>query len=428
MKEKLNANLSQTDVKLQNYPKNLIMAMLIAITLSIPLGLKSQQYSFYYPQINFNYNTDENDFFRNSESFYNPFNQLKITKRTENPYKKANVEKMQINYQDPQKDNKSYLGVEINYDKNGNTTLYKKYNHKGKIIRHNESVYNEKGIILSYKDFKRNGKTSYWFENVLDEKSRIVESKILNSDASYKMSRIFVYNEKSRIVENNAYKGKDKKLYNRIVHTFYSNGEIESTANYNGKGKLKKFWSYACSNKAEEVKNLKDTIKICKISDFDKDANFTISNIYTGEDGMIYKYVKKYNKDSVLLEALNYNNKNILTSKTINTKTSDGWICKVMNMNKQQNIKHEIIYEYNDNKILRKSSQIYYKSNGKIRYKFEYLYDNDGLITDFKTYKKGGEQIKYSTAYQRKENGLPLMILTKNDKGETTFKTIYSYN
>ncbi len=430
MKEKLNANLSKTEVKLQICRKSLIMAIFVTIAFTAPLGLKSQQYYYYYyyyPQSNFSTFLDDYDYYKNAESFYNPFNRLKYFKRPDNQYKKAHIEKMQINYQDPKKDEKPYLGVEVNYDKNGNTTLFKKYNKKGKIINHTESVYNEKGIVLSYKNFKRNGKTSYWYENVLDEKSRIIEGKTFSKDGKPEITRVFVYNEKSRVIENLAYKGKDKKLINRIVNKYYDNGEIESTANYNGKGKLKKFWSYACSNKAEEVKNLKDTVRFCKLSDFDKDGNFTITNISTGEDGMIYKDVRKYNKDSILIESLSYNNKNILTTKTTNNKTATGWVCNVVDFNKNQQPRIEYVYEYNDDKILLKSSRNFYNRNGIVTYRYEYLYDKNGYFVKYNNYKKGGSIIDFSTEYERNEKGLPLIVYSKNDEGKVTFKTSYQY-
>lgn len=428
MKEKLNANLSKTEVKMQICKKRIIIAIVGIFLFAIPLGLKSQQYYYYFPQSNFTNFYTETDYFGNSESFYNPFNQLKYFKRPDNQYKKAKVEKMQINYQNPKKDEKSYLGVEINYDRNGKTTLYKTFNRKGETTFKNECVYTEKGFLLTNKTTKKNGKIGTWYENNIDKNGQIIESRSLNGNGSPIITRTYTYSDKYKVLENCSYKGSNKKLYNKIVNTYYSNGEIESTANYNGKGKLKKFWSYACSNKAEEVKNLKDTVKICKISDFDKDGNFTLTNISTGEDGMIYKNIKKYNRDSILLEAYSYNSKNLLTSKTTNTMTVAGWLCKVQNFTKGQQVIREYVYEYNNNMILKKSSQTFYKSNGKIRRKYEYTYDKNGLITDYKTYKKGGEQVYYSTEYQRNEDGLPLIVLSKNNKGELTYKSTYSYN
>lgn len=428
MKEKLNTNHSNSAIKIQ---KAAIYAIIIAILFVLPSGLKAQNYYsyyFYYPQ-NFHINiVDYYDYDQTMEAYYNPFNHLKYFKKSDSLFKKPQVNNMKIRYQNPQKDINPYLGKEVTYDKNGNTTIFIKYNKKGNVTFKSEAAYNDKRIMLFYKTYKKNAKISTWYENILDEKGRVIESRTYNKDGMPKIIRTFIYNEKSKITENNSYRGKDKTLFNRIVNKYYSNGEIESTANYNGKGKLKKFWSYACNNKAEEVKNLKDTVKVCKISDFDKDGNFTLTDISTGEDGQIYKSLKKYNKDSILIESNYYNRKNQLTSKTSNYKTASGWTCKYLSYNtKNQNPNYEYIFIYNENKLPVNCTLTYFKGNGVIRYKKEFQYNDNGFISDFKYFKKGGVQLSFSTEYERNQSGLPMIVYNKDKEGKIKFKTTYQY-
>ena len=208
----------------------------------------------------------------------------------------------------------------------------------------------------------------------------------------------------------------------------YSNGEKESTSNYNGKGKLIKFWSYACSTQGTETKNLKDTVKVCKIAEYNKDGGFSITNIITGEDGQLSKQERKYNVDSILIESAQFNSKNKYIYKSKTDKTEEGWQTKFWDFFvKQQTISYERIFTYNDKKQLTNSIVTVFSKNGKVKRKVITDYNNENKFNKISYYKKGGKLIDSTTEYIYNENILPILILAKDETGKITKKTIYQY-
>ncbi|NVN95230.1 MAG: hypothetical protein HXX18_08105 [Bacteroidetes bacterium] len=427
MKEKLNAKLLTLTVKKHKSFKMQVITF-IALLFVMPFAAHSQMY-FYYP-VNYvihNYDDDYSDFDIMSVRYFSPFNHFKPYQESENQYKENNIKSLKVSCQDMKKDKNPYLTIEKTFNENGFSTIDKRYNRKGKNVLNVERTF-KKSVMTMFKSFESNGKIAAWYETKLDSNGNVTESNSLDNDGSIYFKRTYKYNDKRKTTENCSYKGKKQKLLYRVVYSYYPNGDLESTASYNGKGKLQKFWSYACSSKGEETKNMKDTVKVCKISDFDKDGGFTLTNISTGADGQLSKTVRKFNKDSILIDYAQYDNKNRFVNKRTNNKVSDGWLCEdTYFYTNKQTPRTVRVYKFNDNKKIVQSLLISYNRRGKIVSKSEYDYNEKEYNSKIIHYKKGGELINKSLEYTRNEKNLPVLLIKKDNENNITDKTFFQY-
>lgn len=426
MKEKTNANRFTNGVFSQ---KNIRKQLLIIVTIlfTMPFAAQSQMYFYYPSNYIFHDYYDYSEFDVMSVRYINPFNNYKPYKDPGNLYKINNIKSLKVSFQDIKKDKTPYLSFENNYNENGLVTLDKRYNRKGKYISHIEREF-DKSVMTVFKSFNRKGKINTWHQTKLNSKGNVLETNSLDKDGNIFLKRAFTYNDKGKTIENCSYKGKKQKLFYRVAYSYYPNGELESTATYNGKGKLQKFWSYACSSKGQETKNMKDTVKVCKVSDYDKDGGFTITNISTGEDGQLSKTVTKYDKDTILIESSSYDSKNRFVSKRTTTKVSEGWLCQdIYFFTKKQTPRIVRTYTYNENKKIVQSSITNYNKREKIRRKAVYDYNEQEYNNKISYYKKGGESIYKILEYTRNENGMPVLVTSKDKLGNIAFKTIYQY-
>ncbi len=426
MKEKINSNYSILKLKMQER-KKLWQIAFIAFIIMIPFTANSQMY-YYFPENNVvHYNYDYSDFDIMSVRYLSPFNQFKPFREHGNQYKENKIKSLKVIHQDIKKDKTPYLSFEKNFNENGYVVSDKSYNRKGKNVYHIEREYNE-SIMTMFKSFKRNGKINSWYETKTDSIGNVIESNTLDEDSNIYLKRAFRYNENRKILENCTYKGKKQKLFYRIVYSYYSNSELESAATYKGNGKLQKFWSYACSSKGQETKNMKDTVKVCKISDYDKDGGFTITNISTGYDGQLSKTIRKFDKDSVLIDYTQYDRKNKFVSKRITEKVYNGWLCQDTYYNiKKQTPRIVRIYEFNNSKKIVKSTLIAYNRKGKIKYKTVYEYNDNEYNSKIIYYNNESNSIYKSKDYIRNENGMSVLITEKDKFNKITSKTIFQY-
>ncbi len=417
MKKDLNTNFQIHKSGNQESLKKQLF-LLISILFILPFTANSQDYFYYknYGETYYNWNT------------YNPFNSLSYIKQPENLFKKLHISTMKMSFQYMKKEAQPFLYSESMFDTSGREISVKKYNRKGKNIRNEERRYDEKGVKIFEKVYNAKGRIFYSYEFINDENKKVTEYRSYDKNNNLNYRNIYKYNEKRNVTENCSYRGKKQKLYNRLVYTYYSNGEKESTSNYNGKGKLIKFWSYACSTLGTETKNLKDTVKVCKIAEYDKDGGFSITNIITGEDGQLSKQERKYNVDSVLIGSAQFNSKNKYIYKSKTDKTEEGWQTKFWDFFvKQQTISYERIFTYNDKKQLTNSIVTVFSKNGKVKRKVVTDYNNENKFNKISYYKKGGKLIDSTTEYIYNENNLPILILAKDETGKITKKTIYQY-
>ncbi len=288
--------------------------LLLTVFLSITATTHAQEFFFYKSFGEYSYDI----------TIYNPFSYYKRMQRPKNLYKELQLKEQKIYCQNFTKDTNTYLYEQKLYDNNGFTIFEKRFSRKGKIEYHNEQKYSDKGWLIMQKYFNKKGKPIYWWENILDEKGRTIETKSYDKNGILTYHTVYLKNEQGKTSESNSYHGKKHKLVTRMVYTYYSNGDKETTTKFNGKGKIEKVWSYACSAEGTERRKMKDTVQICKIADYDKDGGFTITNRTINEEGKLLLLVSKYDKDSICLESALHYSPNKLIYKT--TKKNTQWM------------------------------------------------------------------------------------------------------
>jgi len=401
-----------------NFKKAKKNYFLLLVFVSISFTVDAQEY-FYYKSYGENY-YDWN--------FYNPFSYYKRIQQPKNLYKELQLKEQKVYFQNFKRDTITSLIEQKLYDNNGYESLIKRYTTKGKLYFHIEKEYSEKGRVLKEKYFDKKGNLKYWWEVIYDKKGNMIESKSSNKKGVLIYHTVNSINENGKITVCDSYHGKKHKLFSRMLYTYYSNGEKETSTQLDANGKIVKVWSYACSAEGIERKTKKDTVQVCKIADYDKDGGFTITNRTLNEKGKLERTVARFSKDSVQIEANRYNNEDRIVYQNKTKITENGWETEYTGFYVKQAMPNSIVHHfYNQNKELVKFDITLFKRNGKISKKYisEYKGINQCLKTIY--YKKGGLKIDNIKTYNYTNNGLLNEIVVDDDKGEIQNKTRYLY-
>ncbi len=391
--------------------------LLLTVFFSIAATTNAQEYFYYGSFGRYYYDWAVN----------NPFtyNKMQISR---NIYKELRLKEQKKYYQNFRKDTNTYLHEQRLYNDGGYEILVKKFSCKGKVEYHNERKYSDKGWLTMNKYFNSKAKPTYWWERVIDEKGKLTETKSYNRKGMLTHHTVYLRDKQGKAVESNSYRGKKHKLTTRMVYTYYPNGDKKTTARFNGKGKIKKVWSYACSAEGAEVRKMKDTVQVCKIADYNKDGGFTITNRTINEKGKLQRTVSKYTKDSILIQFTRHDDKDRLVYKSNTKKTENGWLTEHYRYYVKKAKPHvKTCKEYNNDKELVSLDKIYYKRNGKISSRYNSDYKGATQCLKTKYYKKGGENIYKSIAYNYTDKGLLNEVLVFGENGIMQNKTMYQY-
>ena len=247
------------------------------------------------------------------------------------------------------------LTKETRYASNGFVTESITYHKKGHIERRQAYTYDKNNQIASFILYKGDKIVHKWTGK---------------------------YNEDNNPTEKVYYKKGGEEILTRWEYSYYENGQKKETKRYDGKGKLKHSWSYACNPQGQEIK--KNTSEICLKEDYDESGNKIKVIRNTDEKNRMVKSVFRYDKNDRVKEVTNYN------------------------------FKEKMVNRWN------------------------YSYDTEGHIIEFSSFVKGGKHLGSWTVFEYNEKGhqigtqrvvgKKLSALTKvkhNDQGFMTSKVSY---
>ncbi len=296
-------------------------------------------------------------------------------------------------------------GVKYEYTKhttttqfdNGELTNYKRWA-KGKLAEEYIYEYNSDGYYTQFIHVKNN---------------KTLENEVLTYNDSNKVS-LFIYTKKEKPKEKRVYAYNDNFINTRrdIYYKDHLNPDRSWTSEYSKDGKiikreyykkgiLKSQWLYTCDEEGEKVDLKKTETKlVCSITQNNNDGSYVRIFRTTDGKGKVSKNRWTYNKDSLLIMYEKTNNKDVIKNKSI--------------------------YTYDSNK--NKTKFEYYKKGGdKIRFTYEYKYDDyKNIIDEKKFYRKG--KLKHHTTKQFDSNNQITQHIVYKANGKINRKYTYAYD
>jgi|GEM_PF-2382577 len=261
-----------------------------------------------------------------------------------------------------------FLSSEINYDDNGNMLEYKVFRKSGALKYHYSYSWDADGRNLEFRQIRSDGSNKYRETNIYDASGNKTESRtygrtwLLNSREKLWWHSIATFDDAQNMLEQKFFMDKaDKKLFDRYVYAYYSDGSKKQTIEYSGKGKVRHTWNYDCDPAgAAEVKNFKDSSKICVRYETDKDGNKIKVTDENVKYGKVVRIVHRYDKNENLLEEISYDSK--------------------------QRPRFHSVSAYDDKNNCT-GFTVYERNSSKIKNRSEYRYDSSGNIAEVVAYK-----------------------------------------
>lgn len=230
-------------------------------------------------------------------------------------------------------------------------------------------TYNDKGQNTGYKNIKRKSVAIYqwandsqlsssvylkkldtlWFYTYnYNEKGQLLESKYYYKDSRQcKQNSRFTYNENGKKTGESRF-GKNGKLLSRVEYDYDAEGMKKETRYYGKNNKLKHVYTFACSEKGENVK--KEQSNYCVLKNRNDDGSF-YEVIETSENGKISRDIYTFTADSLLKK---------FESFKINGK-----------------LNYYSLYTYNSHKEL--ETYAYFSGKGQRKNLIKYEYNNKGF-------------------------------------------------
>ena len=299
----------------------------------------------------------------------------------------------------------------------------------GKLTKITISEYGKKGQDSIYQEKLANGKVKFkctffrqndgcWIDEKYNSKNQIILKKAysydtinhVSTDVIYKKNRLklktvhnylVLINKDSKKEWNTSklelFKGNNQSPFRSWIYSYYPDGSKKSSVIYNSKGKIKYVWNYDCKPEGELVKKHKDTTLVCKQTEYDADGNKVLTERKFDAKGKPTKEVTRYTKDDKLISCEYYNSDDVLTGKWVYDKKT-GFVSGFIGYNKgKENYKWEKIY--NENGVVTVEST--YRNGIKSEEKL-YEYSDSDLIKSHKSisYKKNGKTDEKLTEYE----------------------------
>lgn len=258
---------------------------------------------------------------------------------------------------------KKYRSV---YDQFGNLTLHGEYKDNDFQVM-NENKFNEKGKVLQTKRFKK-GKIKREVTFAWNEKDKITHLKhIKNGDKLVTIGK-WTYKDEDCLVSSVRYKDDSETIDREWRYEYYDDCQKKRSVLLNGKGKVKKEWTYDCKEEGEVMEKKKDVTQVCKWEE--SSGEYLTKVIQSFDDkGRTFKSVSKYRiADTALVSYKRYNHKEELT--------------------------YEASYDFDPKRPLK--TLIYKK--GEVFRTYEYKYIGDQLVA-YNSYRKGKNTSKLTYTY-----------------------------
>ncbi len=253
---------------------------------------------------------------------------------------------------------------------------YKKFNQEGKLLEYKEEKggKEKRAVSVLYDDYgypreveyKKNGSPKKKTQFKRLENGKPLSQVKYNGKGDIKISDEWIY-AGDCLKERYRYRGDDKKLDFKYVYEHRNECEPSKTTLYNGKGKVKKVWTFDCKQEGEILEKKKNTTQVCK---WEESEDGILIKVYQTFDdkGRVVKNVSKFtSEDTLILEILRYY--------------------------KEDQLSYKATYDRDYKKPLTQTS---YKKNGQVRYTWNMTYDGDRITSrSFGTSKKEISRAEY---------------------------------
>ncbi len=278
-------------------------------------------------------------------------------------------------------------------------TLYKQtpdytlLNGKGKELRKKVFTYNSDSLLIEEVEYKKGE----------------LFSKVL-----YKY-------DSTRITESEYYWKKMDQPKDKWVYEYYPNHSKKSSTLYTN-GKVKYVWNYECKEEGELIKKHKDTTIVCENTEFDKDGNKTVTSRNFNDRGKPYKSVSVYNKDKKLIESRNYDHKDLLYYRSVQSPENSSYVWYSYRHGVER-FRVENLY----NSKNKKSEEVHYKNQNIVTLKRLYSYNEKDLLVSVISTGKKGRQL-YNSKYTYGERDLLLSENSISDISRLHYECKYTYD
>jgi hypothetical protein len=208
------------------------------------------------------------------------------------------------------------------------------------------------------------------------------------------------------------------------IYKFDLNDERKETLRYKRTGKLMHKWSYSCDDEGKLVD--KDTTEVCILTEYANDGSWAVVTMGTMKKGT-YKDVKRYDKDSNLVEFAYYYPESDLEYKYKKKYNEENKLIEdAFYKGKKEKLRRVDVCKYKGDNLLEES--LFKGKKKKLSHKHVYTYDGDKRVQDDYFKGKNGEQ-RTSTHFEYDENGnLAKHERVNSKKGSIESKTIYQNN
>lgn len=186
---------------------------------------------------------------------------------------------------------------------------------------------------------------------------------------------------------------KKHRLSTYYQYTYSNNKKIKSSALYSKKGKLIRFWDYACDDEGKLSQSKSDTFKICTEKSYLADGSIVSTTNSFDYMGNPIKYVEYRNNQNQLTQYLIYRGKNdLLTYCVKNTfigaKLSSQYI---WNADKKGKAMSAFRYSYNVQGSLLSQSDSFFNGQKTEINTYQFTYNSLGLLSSKKAYNTKGK-------------------------------------
>lgn len=260
---------------------------------------------------------------------------------------------------------------------------------KGEFYKHQEKQYSEDGYLVSEISYRKKGTKVRSARYYAYQNDQLAAYLTLNKDGDSISWGTYTYlngkqvgykhytkkhsinphysnevqlDENGRIKET-IYKVKGKQV-SRYVNAYTEDGKRVESRYYDRKNKLVSITSYACDAKGETVKSEVKLRNYCTRKEALPNGNYLEISEYTNHKGKVFRTVSTFNKDSMLVEQINFTPEGKESYKQVNA--------------------------YVQTKLLSRSESF---RKGKAIWAYEMDYSTNGFATSSRTFNSKGKLV-----------------------------------
>lgn len=309
------------------------------------------------------------------------------------------ISKTYVKYNIDKQTEKTTFKNYIQFDNIGNILEYVYYNGKEKLRNKEQYQYDSNNKLIEYKTFSHKNIMKYNRIYKYNDYGNITEYISYNKKNEIRTKLVFLFDSAHNITEQINYKRDGIELRSKFVYKYNSEGKRTETVWYNADGKIKRKWVYDCSPSGELVKNLKDTMRVCKNTETDSLGNKIIVELVTSGKNKVRKTVSKYDSRDNILEFLVSNPKGkIITREKFNYNSNNNLLEYTEYRRKGIDVRYKYSYNFNEKNQCISSLFYYGRKNNKID-KSQYNYNDNGNLLEIKSIDDKNKKHYFLTKY-----------------------------